>query len=90
VAQRLLVEPSAEFPMVMMLATAPRIVKQQINSSLLALHAFEQLFDIGINCWSQRTAMSMPPRAVTISAVSSIVPGGLSTVAAPLTLRPVT
>src|SRR6266508_2597514 len=40
--------------------------------------------------WSQRKAMPVPPRAVTSSAVSSIVPGRPSVVGCPRTLRPVT
>jgi hypothetical protein len=40
--------------------------------------------------WSQRTAMPMPPRAVSSSAVSSIVPGRPSVVGSPRTLRPLT
>ena len=33
----------------MLLITAPRVVDQQVKSSLLTLHAHEQQFDIGVN-----------------------------------------
>src|SRR5262249_51246067 len=50
VAQRLLLEWSSEFPIVVLLITAPCVVDKQIESSLLTLHARKQLFDIGVNC----------------------------------------
>jgi hypothetical protein len=48
-AQGLLMERGAEFPVIVMLITAPGVVHKHIESSLLVLHAFEQRFYIGIN-----------------------------------------
>ena len=61
-----------------------------ITGASTAILLGRRTYEMFAPAWSHRIAMPLPPRAVTSLAASSIVPGPLSVVSSPATLRPVT
>src|SRR5439155_4509563 len=72
------------------LVTAPGVIDEHVEAALLAADPLESASTWESSVWSQRTAMPVPPRALSSSAVSSIVPGRPRVVGSPRTERPVT
>jgi hypothetical protein len=89
VPPRLLPEGGAEARPVELLVAAPDVVDEQVEAALFLREAGEQGFDLGVRRMVAANGDPRPPRWVTASAVSRIVPGSPS-VAPPASLRPVT